>query len=101
VPSVRLDQPLRRAAPHRDGDGALVPRLEGEAAERQALHVQKLGASFFRLTGRWHLLHRVIDRRNNRYYERIEDEETGEVVRLVEEPLTEHQGRGDARRKRR
>jgi hypothetical protein len=43
-------------------------------------------------------LRRVVDRRNNRYFEEIEDPKTGEVVRRVDEPLSDHQGRGDARR---
>ena len=61
--------------------------------------LQKVGDSFYRLTGRWHRLHQVIDRRGNRYYKRVEDAETGELVRLVDEPLPEHQGRGSARDK--
>jgi hypothetical protein len=41
---------------------------------------------------------RVVDRRNNYYYEKIHDPETREVVREVEQPLTDHRGRGDAKR---
>jgi hypothetical protein len=59
---------------------------------------QRVGASFYRLTGTWHRFHRVIDRRDNRYVERIHDEETGETVRDVDEPLTDHTGHGSARR---
>lgn len=47
---------------------------------------------------RWHRLSRVIDRRGNRYTEHIEDAETGQVVRHVDEPLTKHTGRGSARK---
>jgi hypothetical protein len=45
-------------------------------------------------------IHRIIDRRgdNPRYYERVVDKETGEEIRLVDESLQEHRGRGDARR---
>jgi hypothetical protein len=42
-------------------------------------------------------LERRIDRASDQYYEHIEDEETGEVVGHVEEPLREHLGRGSAR----
>jgi hypothetical protein len=51
----------------------------------------------FRQTGRDHFIHRVIDRPGNFYYERIVDSETGAVVRLVDEPLSLHRGRGSAR----
>jgi hypothetical protein len=63
--------------------------------------IQKVGDSFFAFTRRWHRLQRIIDRRANHYYEHIEDAETGEVVRHVEEPLSEHQNPGSARDKRR
>jgi hypothetical protein len=58
---------------------------------------QKVGDEFHRLMGSWHRRARVIDRRSGRYYEHIEDAETGEVVRHVEEPLSDHTDRGDAR----
>jgi len=61
----------------------------------------KVGEELHRLTGRWHQLERVLDRRRNRYFEHIEDADTGQTVRHVEERLTEHQGHGDARRRRR
>jgi hypothetical protein len=51
-------------------------------------------------TGRWVRRHRVINRRTNRYHEKIIDEETREVIREVDEPLTNHQGRGNAKPKR-
>jgi hypothetical protein len=44
------------------------------------------------------VLVRVIDRRNNRYRESVRDPSTGEVVRNVDEALTEHTGRGSARK---
>ena len=69
--------------------------------ERKPFKETKIGDSFFRLTGVWHKLVRVIDRRNNHYYEHITDLTTRRVIRHVEEPLTDHQGRGDAKRKRR
>ena len=50
-------------------------------------------------TGRWNVLSRRIDRRRNRYRERIVDGETGEVIRDVDEPLTDHSGHGSAKPK--
>jgi DNA-directed RNA polymerase subunit RPC12/RpoP len=43
-------------------------------------------------------LTRVIDRNRNRYYELVEDPETGETIRLIDEPLTKHTGRGSAKK---
>jgi hypothetical protein len=39
----------------------------------------------------------VIDRRGNRYFEHITDNETGEIIRVVDEPLTDHRGHGSAK----
>lgn len=60
----------------------------------------RCGASFFHKTGEWHQIRRIIDRENDWYYEHIEDEH-GNVVRHVEEPLTQHQGHGAAKQERR
>jgi DNA-directed RNA polymerase subunit RPC12/RpoP len=62
---------------------------------------EKVGDDFWEKGGRWMTLRRLFDRRRNRYVERIEDPETGEVIRDVDEPLSDHRGHGDARRKRR
>lgn len=40
---------------------------------------------------------RILDRDNDRYVEKVVDPETGEVLRDVEEPLSEHQGHGSAK----
>lgn len=40
---------------------------------------------------------RILDRDNDRYVEKVVDPETGEVLRDVEQPLSEHQGRGSAK----
>lgn len=48
-------------------------------------------------TGRWMDKERVIDKNNDYYRERIADAETGEVVRDVEEPLSQHLNRGSAK----
>jgi hypothetical protein len=52
------------------------------------------GDDVHRATGHWNVLSRLIDRRGNRYRERIVDGETGEVIRDVDEPLTGHRGHG-------
>jgi len=57
------------------------------------------GDDLHRKTGRWNKLERVIDRANNRYREKIVDPKTGAVLRSVDEPLDQHQGRGSAKKK--
>lgn len=42
---------------------------------------------------------RIIDRDNDHYFEQVTDYETGEVIHHCEEPLSQHQGHGDAKRK--
>ena len=44
------------------------------------------------------IYHRVIDKTNDRYFEKIVDPDTGDVVRDVSEKLSDHQGRGHAKR---
>ena len=57
------------------------------------------GEDLHRATGQWNQLTREIDRQNNRYKEVIVNSQTGEVVRHVDEPLTDHRGRGSAKPK--
>jgi hypothetical protein len=45
-------------------------------------------------TGIWIKLHRVIDRANNWYHERIIDSQTNTVVHESDEPLDKHIGHG-------
>jgi hypothetical protein len=62
----------------------------------------KSGDDLTHRTGRWAWLERRFDRTdpdpaNWRYHERIVDQETGEVLREVDEPLGKHQRRGSAK----
>lgn len=52
----------------------------------------------FRKTGRWRLIDRTIDRRDDTYDEVIKDRATGETVHETREPLSKHTGHGSARR---
>lgn len=58
----------------------------------------KSGADLHRATGRWMQRQLIIDRENNRYSERVIDPETGQIVHVCEEPLSEHQGHGTAKK---
>lgn len=53
-----------------------------------------IGATGKRLT----LIHRVVDRMNNWYSEKIVDEKTGEVVIDKTHPLSDHREHGSAKR---
>jgi hypothetical protein len=50
--------------------------------------------------GKTVLREQVIDRDNDRYFERVIDYDTGEVIHKCEEPLSEHRGHGSAKPKR-
>ncbi len=56
------------------------------------------GFDYHRDTKEWRQVSRVVDRENNCYTERIVDA-AGNVVRDVDEPLSEHRGHGTAKRR--
>jgi hypothetical protein len=56
---------------------------------------QQVGTQLHRASGRWRQIVRIIDRRNDRYVETIQDD--GIAVRDVDVPLSEHRGHGDDR----
>jgi hypothetical protein len=58
---------------------------------------QIAGEDLHRGTGRWYQKRRVIDRENDRYVEHISDPATGEIIRDVDERLTEHRDHGSAK----
>lgn len=73
-----------------------IPEGRGRSAYFQRT---QQGEEVFRKTGRVHTVNRVVDRRGNRYYEHIEDAETGEVIRHKDEQLSQHVAERDLRRK--
>jgi hypothetical protein len=56
------------------------------------------GSELHRDTGEWRDVQRVVDREGDHYSERITDE-AGNVVREVDEPLSDHRGHGAAKRR--
>jgi hypothetical protein len=80
----------------------VVPGMEargiepGKGRSKYFVRVQQR-QELFRKTGQMHDVERVVDRRNDRYYEHIVDVETGEVVRHKDEPLSEHVAERDLR----
>lgn len=57
------------------------------------------GYAFHRDSGKWNQLSREIDRLNDRCREKIVDPRTGEVIRQVDAPLSQHLNRRSARKK--
>jgi hypothetical protein len=69
------------------------------SAGGRPFHEAKSGANLQRSTGRWMERDLVVDRKNDRYIERVVDPKTGEVIHVCEEPLSEHRGHGTATKK--
>ncbi len=65
--------------------------------EKKPFLEQKTGDSYWHKMAKWMRRVQIIDRRGNRYVKRVDDPKTGEVVRNVDEPLTDHRGFGSAR----
>jgi hypothetical protein len=59
---------------------------------------QQVGDDLHRRSGRWFKKERIIDRENDRYFEKITDPETGCVIHHCNESLTQHFGHGSAKR---
>jgi len=59
----------------------------------------RVGAAFYYKEREWRHLERLIDRDNNLYIEIITDPKTGEVIKEIKEPLSEHKGHGSARKR--
>ena len=78
----------------------LVTLKQWRGQKRGSPHLEmKTGDSLHHDTDEWHRLFQVIDRENNRYRKLVVNPTTNEVVRDVEEPLDQHQGYGDAKRR--
>ncbi len=74
-------------------------RAKEEGAKKPHLEVTK-GDSFHCETQKWNQMERVIDWLHDRYFERFTDPETGTVLHLCDEPLSEHWGHGSAKMRR-
>lgn len=57
------------------------------------------GDDFHRTANKWSDKTRIIDRKNDQYYEKVVDKETGEVIHECKEPLSKHWGHGSAKKK--
>lgn len=67
--------------------------------ERKPFQEIKAGDEIYRETGERRRVERIIDREHDRYYEHVEDS-SGNEIRHVDEPLSQHRWHGDAKKKR-
>lgn len=65
---------------------------------KKPIYEEVSGDDLHRKTDQWSKLLRIIDRQNNRYKEEILNSDTGEVLRSIDHPLTDHTGRGSAKK---
>ena len=87
--------------------------LQGEITFREKLKIKarhggvgevkpflelQTGDDFYRKTGEWSRREKMEDRENDRYLEHIVNPKTGEAIHHCEEPLSQHQGHGSAKR---
>ena len=80
----------------RDGFGVKAKRSGEKKPYIEEMAVPDYSRSLEKVVHR----ERVIDRDNNRYFEKITDYESGEVIHHCEEPLSQHQGHGNAKPKK-
>jgi hypothetical protein len=83
---INLEHHDKTRSKYRDGG----PKVVRERTE---------GADFFRKTGKWSVVDRLIDWLRDRYTETIWDKETGQIIHHCDEPLSEHRGHGSAKKK--
>jgi len=55
------------------------------------------GDELFKAIKKWVIKKRIIDRENDRYYEKVEDSKTGEIIHECDEPLSKHFCHGSAK----
>ncbi len=80
----------------RGGIGVKAKRVEEKKPYIEDLAVPDYSRSLEKVVHR----ERVIDRDNNRYFEKITDCESGELIHHSEGPLSQHQGHGNAKPKK-
>ena len=79
--------------------------LRGKVKDVTKTGKSKLRQDFFvgddlhRKSGKWNKKERYLNKDSDTYKEVVVDPETGEIVHYCEEPLSQHQGHGDAKPK--
>ena len=57
------------------------------------------GKDWSETLGRFVSKHQIIDRKGDRYFEIVVDDESGEILRSCEESLRDHSGHGSAKKR--
>ncbi|WP_133635565.1 hypothetical protein [Halomonas ventosae] len=72
---------------------------KGGLSKRKGIRFEtKDGDSFSVDRNRFVKLTQIVDHEQNRYFKRVVDSRSGEVIRDVDEPLSDHKGRGSAKK---
>ena len=67
----------------------------------KVVRAEKVGNNWDADRGKFVKLQQIVDKENpenKRYFKHVEDPDTGEVIRHVDEPLGDHQGYGSAKK---
>ena len=77
------------------------PQTKNREPNKAKFDVEEIeGTSWSNELGRFLAYRRIIDRKQDTYFELVTDGKTGEILRKCEEPLSTHTGRGSARKDR-
>jgi hypothetical protein len=79
-------------------DGLAYKARHGDIGKAKPYREAFTGFDYHRDTKQWRQVFRVVDRERDRYTERIVDA-AGNVIRDVDEPLSQHRGHGAAKRR--
>jgi predicted RNA-binding Zn-ribbon protein involved in translation (DUF1610 family) len=74
--TISLREYMKTHHKHREGSKVICEEIAGD--------------DYYRKTGTWSIMRRVIDRANNWYEETFRDRDSGDVIHHKAEPLTEH-----------
>jgi predicted nucleic acid-binding Zn-ribbon protein len=68
----------------------LLVKAKLKKGGKKVVRTEHDGEDLHRKTGRWSIVHRVLDKAADQYDEVIRDKETGTVIIEKHEPLTQH-----------
>jgi hypothetical protein len=98
-PECQSDQRFFRWTGENAGHMTMRSTVERKPGQRRPPVEELSGDVYSHSLGRMVRIRRVIDRRRDVYYERVLDPERREVLREIDEPLSEHRARGSAKRR--
>jgi hypothetical protein len=96
-PECRSDERFFRWTGENAGYITMRSTVRRKPGQRRSPFEELSGDVYSHSLGRMVRIHRTIDRRRDLYYERVLDPDTREVLREIEEPLSQHRGRGSAK----